>query len=58
MKKHRAIVLLLIFSGTTFSRPVLAQCDQAGTTADITRCMSNEYEKADADLNRIYKLRI
>jgi uncharacterized protein YecT (DUF1311 family) len=56
MKKHRAIVLLLIFSGTTFSRPVLAQCDQAGTTADITRCMSNEYEKADADLNRIYKL--
>jgi hypothetical protein len=27
MKKHRAIVLLLIFSATAFSSAVLAQCD-------------------------------
>lgn len=56
MKKNRAIVLFLIFSGTVFSRPLLAQCEKAGTTADMTRCMSNEYEKADAELTRIYKL--
>ncbi len=56
MKKNRAIFLFLIFSGTVFSRILLAQCEKAGTTAEITRCMSNAYEKADADLNRIYKL--
>jgi uncharacterized protein YecT (DUF1311 family) len=56
MKENPAFVLLLIFSVTAFSRTVLAQCEKAGTTADTTRCMSNEYEKADAELNRIYKL--
>lgn len=56
MKKNRAILSFLIFSATVFSRTLLAQCEKAGTTADTTRCMSNEYEKADAELNRIYKL--
>ncbi|HXA85109.1 MAG TPA: lysozyme inhibitor LprI family protein [Candidatus Dormibacteraeota bacterium] len=56
MKKNWAIVLFLIFSGTVFSRTLFAQCEKAGTTADTTRCMSNEYDKADAELNRIYKL--
>jgi uncharacterized protein YecT (DUF1311 family) len=56
MKKNPAFVLLLIFSVTAFSRTILAQCEKAGTTADTSRCMSNEYEKADAELNRIYKL--
>ena len=56
MKTNRAIVLFLIFSGSAFSGTLLAQCEKAGTTVATTRCMSNEYEKADAELNRIYKL--
>ncbi|MCU1331560.1 MAG: hypothetical protein JWM08_552 [Candidatus Angelobacter sp.] len=61
MKKNRAIfffpiLFFLIFSATAFSRTVLAQCENAGTTANTTTCMSNEYEKADAELNHIYKL--
>jgi uncharacterized protein YecT (DUF1311 family) len=54
--KKRAIVFFLIFSGTAFSRTLLAQCENAGTTADTATCMSNEYEKADAELNRISNL--
>jgi uncharacterized protein YecT (DUF1311 family) len=56
MKKNRAIFFFLIFSGTAFSGTLLAQCENAGTTASITSCMSNAYEKTDAELNRIYKL--
>jgi uncharacterized protein YecT (DUF1311 family) len=56
MKKTRAIVFFLIFSEAVFSRTLLAQCENAGTTANTTSCMSNEYKKADAELNRIYKI--
>ena len=33
-----------------------AQCENSGTTAATTNCIAHEYEKADAELNRIYKL--
>jgi uncharacterized protein YecT (DUF1311 family) len=55
-KMKWAIVLFLIFPGTTFSGTLFAQCENAGTTAATTNCIAHEYEKADAELNRIYKL--
>ncbi|MGC2695069.1 MAG: lysozyme inhibitor LprI family protein [Candidatus Angelobacter sp.] len=56
MKKNWAIVFFFIFSGTVSSRTLLAQCENAGTTAKTTNCMSKAYEKADVELNRTYKL--
>lgn len=56
MTKVQLIAVFTVFSGIVFSTTLLAQCEKAGTTANTTRCMSNEYEKADAELNRIYKL--
>jgi len=51
-----AVILFLIFSGTAFSGTLFAQCENAGTNADITNCIAHEYEKADAELNHVYKL--
>jgi uncharacterized protein YecT (DUF1311 family) len=56
MKMKLAIVLFFIFSGTMFSGTLFAQCENAGTTAATTNCIADAYKKADAELNRIYKL--
>ena len=40
-----------MFSGTLF-----AQCENSGTQADATNCIADAYKKADAELNRTYKL--
>ena len=51
-----ATILFFVFSGTAFSGTLFAQCENSGTTAATTNCIAHEYEKADAELNRIYKL--
>lgn len=53
MKKSapvRWLIMCLVLSG-----PLSAQCENKGTTADVTSCYGEEYKKADAELNRIYK---
>jgi uncharacterized protein YecT (DUF1311 family) len=49
-----AVLFLIAAIGTV--KPAFAQCEHAGTTAAITDCFDREYTKADAELNRIYKL--
>ena len=51
-------MLLLLSASCTilFSGNLFGQCENAGTTAATTNCMAHEYQKADFDLNRIYKL--
>jgi uncharacterized protein YecT (DUF1311 family) len=56
MNKKWLIALFFLFSGTIFSGTLFAQCENAGTEADMTRCIADAYKKADAELNRIYKL--
>jgi uncharacterized protein YecT (DUF1311 family) len=50
------LLLLSVSCAILFSGDIFGQCDNAGTNAAITNCMSGEYQKADAELNRIYKL--
>jgi uncharacterized protein YecT (DUF1311 family) len=56
MNKKWPIALFFIFSGTMFSGTLFAQCENAGNTADTANCISRAYDKADTELNRIYKL--
>ena len=53
MKWMKAFCLMAAIG---IARPAFAQCEHAGTTADTTDCFDREYKKADAELNRIYKL--
>jgi uncharacterized protein YecT (DUF1311 family) len=56
MNKKWLIALFFLFSGTMFCGTLSAQCENAGTTAATTNCIANESKKADAELNRTYKL--
>jgi uncharacterized protein YecT (DUF1311 family) len=56
MNKKWLIALFFLFSGTMFSGNLFAQCENAGTQADMTNCISDAYKKADAELNHTYKL--
>jgi uncharacterized protein YecT (DUF1311 family) len=49
-------VLSFVLSGTVLSATLFGQCENAGSNADITNCLGTDYQKADAELNRIYKL--
>jgi uncharacterized protein YecT (DUF1311 family) len=55
-KKWMIALFFFIFSGTMFPKIFFGQCKNAGSNADITSCIGTDYEKADAELNRIYKL--
>ena len=37
------------------STSLFAQCENKGTTGDVTECYEQEFRKADAELNRVYK---
>jgi uncharacterized protein YecT (DUF1311 family) len=54
--KLKWIVVLLFVAAVASSKPAFAQCEHAGTTSATFDCFDHEYKKADAELNRIYKL--
>ena len=56
MYKKWLIALLFLFSASLFPGTASAQCENAGTQAEITNCIVDAHKKADAELNRIYKL--
>lgn len=55
MLKH-AIFISIFLPVTTFGQDVDACLEKAMTQSEMNRCEGVNYEKADAELNRVYKL--
>jgi uncharacterized protein YecT (DUF1311 family) len=53
---YRAVLLtFFIFGADSVAR---AQCDEAKTTLQINECFAKELRKADAEVNRVYRLTV
>ncbi len=49
-KKYLALALAACFPGTA-----MAQCDDNASTAELTQCLGQELQRADAKLNAVYR---
>ncbi len=55
--RHAALAALLVLSGlaSAHAQEVAANCADPQTTLEVNECVSRDLDKADAELNTVYK---
>ena len=49
------LLLVLLLPFTAQAQEETHPCDEAETTLEITQCLGEDYKRADAELNRVYR---